>query len=167
MADVTPTGNISLPVNHVRAILSLSATWQAWCGVGNAAASLPFIHVGTYEPGESESWPCAIVYPVEYENERRAVQSRSEFPVIELRFVNEITAAYQADGQEANALYEFTNKIGAILAELDAIESTTQSGVGVCRMRRHGWTTPPQRLEPKHRVTGRDVYEVVYEIEVA
>lgn len=127
MANVTPSGMISLAMDRLRRMLAASETWQTWCGAEDATEALDFISLVDREPDRAVF---AIVdLPDEFEHEAQGGGAQNlmwDSGMLVLVIQAEVPEAYQGlePGDELNAALDFANKLGAVIAELAALAGT-------------------------------------------
>lgn len=117
--SVTPADIISLPLKYLRDTIAASATFQSWVGAANAAAALAYVHAVVATDGT----PPFVV--VDWGNYRRVKDSFGEHHNYrtegDLRVVVRGPIAHADD---ADAAFEFFNKLGAIIGEMEEISGT-------------------------------------------
>lgn len=114
--SVTPTGILSLPLSYLRATLAGSATFQSWTGAADADAALAFILPVLAKPEDID--PPFIV--LDWQSFTRNKQADSHFNTagtLQIAIIGPIDQAHE----DADAAFEFLNKVGAILAEAEAL----------------------------------------------
>lgn len=156
---VSPTGDISLRISRVRAMVANSTTFRTWVGAADAAAALAYIHVGEYI-GEGPGPLCVVgmVPGGKYINVAQGMsQTWEEGIQIFVEFADDIAVDDQTD-----AYYTFANAVGAIRAEVMALSgsSTSYAVIGSMTM-----VVPPTRGET---LDGKgDAMECIFVVESA
>lgn len=117
---VSPSGNLSLPLKYLRDTIAGSSTFQTWTSSANAAAALA--HVYILVAASDYTNPCAVV---EWESARWDLESRGTRNMFEqsggLRIIFQDAISESA---ESDAAYDFTNNVGAILADMMVLAGT-------------------------------------------
>lgn len=146
---VAPTGNLSSILDDVRTLLSESASFQTWVGAANATEALASIHIISIDdPGGTNVRPFAVVHTPDQDWNRISTGTSIPNNSVRLTFEEDVASANQA--AEADALYAFTNVMGAIVAELDA--QALFVGLSI------EYTAEPQRTDDTEVVPIGDVY---------
>jgi len=126
----TPSGPISLPLDHMRTLLANLAAMQDWLDVGSAAEALNSIYlVAVDDPVDA---PIATPYAVVVQGERGCWSGRRTAGGAAARFAGSgvIDVLFQADVAAslsyADAELTFTNSVGAILSEIDGVAGSNE-----------------------------------------
>jgi len=115
---VTASGGISLPLKYMKDTIAASSNFQTWVSAASAAAALAYIHVVVAPSGYT--LPCAVV---EWE-------AGMHWPKVsggQQNFFDQsgkITVLFQeaiVQSTEENAAFAFTNTLGAIVDDIQAI----------------------------------------------
>lgn len=157
---VSPAGMLSLPAHYLRETVAASAAFQAWVGVGSAAAALPSIHLFGADAGAAR--PLAVIdfKPGGFHRERFARAAGSHFmggATLELMFIALITEAADVD-----AAYEFTNVVGAIVADMELLFGSS----GYLDARELTLVSGPSRPELDEEQTRANEYAALFELQV-
>jgi len=157
VADVTPTGMLSLPIENLRILLAASTTFQTLVNAGDAAAAKPYVYVDSID--ESVSRPFALVSDQAWNLSlvgQGAVNAFDEGGVLLLEIQAGVGDAYEDDGAGNNPGFEFRNTIGAIVEEmLDLAASGTYLDVSGVR-----FEVPPTRVLPETEAADEDFFAV-------
>lgn len=118
---VAASGILSAPIDALAALVAASTTFQSWTGTASAAAALAYCYKAEVGQIDGSTWkrPFArIGQSEEFEVQRGGYG----LGVLVLDFEAAVSADYQEGGASENdfvsALYEFTNKVGAIIADV-------------------------------------------------
>ena len=165
---VAPAGPLSLPLDRLKTILSNSTTFQTWVSAASAALALPFIHlVAVSDP----SRPHALIGRALGSGAARGVRSIQGGSTFEHsgRLLLRFEADIHADNIDvpSDAEFEFTNNVGAVLAELEAASGE------VADLQITSWSEfqPPQRSARDEKQAsgggsdGGEYYQATYAIE--
>jgi hypothetical protein len=155
---VTATGVISVPLSALRTMVSQSATFQTWVGAANAAAALASIHmVGLAEADVAR--PFALV--TLGDNWRRTYAGTNRFTMngeLFLVLEGEVDAANVDDF--ADAEFEFTNTVGGIIEDLEALSESEALIVQSIRVQ-----DAPQRSWRDEKASEGEYYNCVFAFE--
>lgn len=117
---VTAAGRLSLPLDNLQDLIANSGNFQTWTGTANAAAAKARIHVQA--EGPSYTRPAAIV-SLGPDDDWRSVQDSAgaaghyvDTGMLRVQFEANVASGNQAD--HTDALYEFTNNVGAIIDDM-------------------------------------------------
>ncbi len=123
----TPSGGPSLVMSRLATLLANSGTFQAVVEAGDATEALDSIHWPAVE-GASWDIPAALIgFDDAWREGIIAAGSGflyGESGELWLELTFPIPSAYRAAGQEQNAWLWFTNRVGAILGEMQALSGT-------------------------------------------
>lgn len=155
---VTPTGMISLPLDHMRKTIADSAAFRTWVGAADQAAALakvyPVLTTATTPPFAVVDWA---------ENFRRlkvAGGTRNFFRQegdLTVLFRGAVNAAHD----DADAAYTFLNTVGAILAEMEALAGTA----GYLDITGITLVDGPSRPLEDEKQSFADFYQAIYRVE--
>lgn len=113
-----PTSRDFLPVQHVRNLISRSATFQSWTGTGSPAAALLRVHSAVITAPLNETRPFAIVDMVEGSQESELLGLGHH------KIDGEVSVEFQADVVEANdfdeQLFRFSDLASTVKEEMIA-----------------------------------------------
>ena len=164
--SVAPTGDLSLRLSKIRALLAASATFQTWVSAENAAAALARIYVTQLPTSGAITRPFGIVDNAEsYRREALAVGMHHILPGSSFLILLEANS-----GQEdpADSYYTFANAVGAIVDEMFDLSGTlTHPSVHAI-----SFAQPPARSDPKSGEvdpagdTAEDYWQVVLLVEL-
>lgn len=114
---VTPTGIISAPLDALASLVASSTTFQAWVGAIDEAAAKPRAYpIAATGQGEfAFVRPFALIYFVPGFRIKRGGYGSGNLQIL---FEAAVNPDYAADGQDADAVFGFTNKVGDILKEM-------------------------------------------------
>ena len=123
MLTVAPVGVLSQPLQYLRELIAASPTWQQWCDTDNEATAQTRIYpyaISNLDP-QTNPRPYATIYLPQ-----GAKFSRGAFHqgMIDAIFEADINSDFSRDatddlgGDPASALYDFTNRLGAIIQEM-------------------------------------------------
>lgn len=156
---VAPTGHLSLPIDLLRKTVAGSTTFQAWTGTADAAAALARVHA--VQADASAAKPFAVVdWARSYSRRRDAGGTRNHFQAtgsLSLLFRAQITEADAGD-----AAYDFLNKVGAVLADMEGLAGTA----GYLDVEEIRLVEGPERPEEDEvKALGYDFYQARFEVE--
>jgi hypothetical protein len=152
------SGPLSIPLATLKTMLSKSATFQAWVNAATEAEALASIHVVSVE-SEDERRPFAIINIGAKWASNLSAGGAGNF------FINdgELILAFEADVAEVSeslAVYEFLDKIGAIIEEIQAL-----SGLGgYLSFHSIECSEPPVRSVDNELPTEGDYYRTAFAI---
>ena len=121
---VAPTDTLSKIIDTLRATIAGSTTFQTWTGnVGDASGAKAEVYIEETDPTASGKRPFAVVgFDEGPEHEAIAGGSRTFFMLTGKVWV-EFEAAITED-DSVDAFYEFSNKVGKIIEEIEALSGT-------------------------------------------
>lgn len=159
---ITPSGPLSLPLTNLQTILANCATFQEWVGADNAEAAKARIYLVAVDEGSYIRPYALVAQGDEWKRELSAGGAGHVFQPsgnLFLMFEANVSEAYQSDHRDAEL--EFTNKIGTIIKEMEALAG--QSGyltVNYINYKEEG----PSRSSEDERETQGDFYQVILEV---
>lgn len=119
---VSPSGILSLPLYYLRQSLAASTNFQTWVGVETAAAALAYIH---YFGTASETRPFATIgYSDEWSREIISRGARHYFQSTGNPLALTFDADINSEHDLNDALFTFTNTVGAVMADMEALAGT-------------------------------------------
>lgn len=122
---VTPTGMLSTQVDRLRHTVAGSATFRSWTSTASETLALARV-LPAYTDGAA-TLPIAWV---EWQKFRRDLDGFGSQNWWDADDANALMVGFRAsisDTDPADALYAFTNKIGAILTEMEALFGTSST----------------------------------------
>jgi hypothetical protein len=119
---LTPTGPFSKPFLGAAKLLAASSTFQTTVGAANAAAALNFIHwPRILTPNSLLPIPCALIgFDESCSFHLRTISKATGSLVLALLFAKTTTYTRPED-----ILFEYTNQVGLILREMQALANTS------------------------------------------
>ena len=140
---VTPTGPISKILDHAETLFAISATFQSCTGAIDADAAKAFIHLVEVSTDDDSppTRPMMIIEHDSYESERVAGGATNTYA-----HSGTITVWIEhviSEADEVDASHDFTNKVGAILQE---IQDLAGSGTYL-NVTNWDWLERPTRAE--------------------
>lgn len=154
---VVPAEMISLPLHYLRLMVADSAAFRTWVGAANQAEALARVYINRET---SPTRPFAVVaWATNWGREATSGGARNYFEQVgDLMLMLEDDIAAGLD--EADAYYTFTNTIGAILAEIEALAGTA----GYLNIMSITVENGPARPDSDEEQTTSDFYQVLYRI---
>jgi len=138
---VIPTGLLSKPVDNCRTLLANVEAVRTFLGAADVAAAEAMIY--TFFAAASVARPLIVIGLPQGEYGFERTGENAWLPVangLEICFERAVPEEYQADGSEVDAMYDFTNLVGAAvegIAELagtdayfNVVALTLQTGPG-------------------------------------
>lgn len=156
----TPTGYLSAPLATLREMVAATAAFQSWLGVATEAAATPSVHV--IATGQNPSRPLALIDFGPWERERVAVTNGRQWQTL---IGSELVLYFRDDAGETepDAAYDFCNRCGAVLAELETIAGIyADETLSITRAR---MLAAPQRIDSHMRDTSGDYYEAAFALQ--
>jgi len=165
---VAASGILSVPLDAMRTLIAATSAFQTWVGVETAAAAKAFIHLialneaASLSQAEREALrPVAVIG---FGDDFHAAEDAEPGPYmrhggqIEVVFEAVITAAYTDD--EADAVLEFANSVGAVVEEM---ESTSRGTGTYLHLVGYHKTAGPGRYSPEDIAAGElDIYQMSF-----
>jgi len=154
---VVPTEMISLPLHYLRLMPADSATFRTWVGAADQAEALARVYVNREA---SPVRPFAVAaWATNWGREATSGGGRNYFEQVGdlmLMFEDDIAAGLD----EADAYYTFTNTVGAILAEIEALAGQA----GYLNIVSIAVENGPARPGSDEKQTTDDFYQALYRI---
>lgn len=154
---VVPTEMISLPLHYLRLMVADSATFRTWVGAADQAEALARLYLNKetapIKPFGVTAWDS------NWGREATSGGARNYFEQagdLMLMFEDDVAAGLS----EADAYYTFTNTVGAILAEMEALAGTA----GYLNITSITVENGPARPGSDEEQTIGDFYQVLYRI---
>jgi len=148
---LSPSGFISLALDGLRDMLASLSAFQSWVGAADAAEAKTRIHIYGVD-ADNDTMPYALLDTGDsLSGEADSTGARYHFLhtyQLLCRFVASVSPEYQSS--ERDAKLEFTNAIGAILAEL---ETASASGANLA-IEEWASTGPAIRSGPEDKKEG-------------
>jgi hypothetical protein len=112
------SGFLSKSIDALKTLVAASSTFQTWVGAEDAAAAAAYVHLFTV--GESAVRPCAVV--LRGENQDVSFRRGRANGTLAVRFLGEDAPDdWETDSSDC---VTFEDTIGAIVAEMEALEGT-------------------------------------------
>lgn len=152
----TYTGDLALPLYHLRQLLSESAAFQTWTGRSTAEDALSHIHVISMD--RTALMPAALIGHRDW--------LRSRLGVASAKFVMQPSSTMllvfrdRAEGAEPDAAFEFMQNVTNVLEDVE--QQFSQPTVSVTEIE---MVVPPDRTTEQRRDTAGDFYEVAFTLE--
>jgi hypothetical protein len=164
-----PDGILSLPLEAAREIIAASTEFQTWTGTASEAAAKERVWpVETPPTGEDQDIeevapsPLAIVDYGAFVRERYTVTNSNLFQHSTAGSDVAIYFRAKASGDLPDAVWNFTNAVGAIIEDMEAWASELQGeSLAINRVE---LTQPPMRVEYTRRERDGDYWECVVTI---
>ena len=148
-----PLGLLSEPLARLRTMLAESTAFQQWTGTADATAALAHIHL--LSSARKPALPvCLLDLGEQFERTRTTILNGSRF-----ESAGHLVAYFRAvvpDGtDDLDAVYTFTNHLGAVWRDLEALAGTN-GRLGITTI---SLAVPPTRIEADRRQYGGDLFE--------
>ena len=153
---ITPAGLYSLPLHYLRLTLAGSATFQGWVGAANAAEALSYIFVN-WATGATTPPYATVDWWDNFGQEKIATGAFFE-GTGDLQLL--IRGPRDTNATLSDAAYTFSNKLGAILAEMAALAGSP----GYLDITGFQQVSGPASPTEDEIATHGDYYQAVYRV---
>lgn len=156
---VTPSNILSLPLKHLQDAIAASASFQSWAGTTPGAATLARIHLVGVDVATIVRPFALIDFGEKYESDH--ISSQGQFLQSgELLLLFEDNVAVANAGNHGDAKIAFTNPVGAVLSDVQAL-----AGIGpYLSVQKVRLKSGPTRSSESERAAGTDLYQAVFEV---
>jgi len=162
---VAATNEYSLPLSNLKDLLAASTTFQTMVGAGSAEDAKAYIHLVALAVGDIDRPFALIATGDDWNSNCIGTGSSDSFitgGTLQLMFEMDISSSYTDSPQ--NAEFDFMNRIGAIIKEMDNLSGTTSGSTSYIYVSNFNLMDGPARtMEEKGQSQG-DYYQVVFNI---
>jgi len=151
---VTPTGMLSLPVSYLQTTVANSATFRTWTGTANPTAALARIHVGRAAGTATHPLAC-VGFANGFNRTSDSLDVWEQNNTLQLMFRDDFSSALN----EQDAYYTFSNQVGAIMLEMEALFNDA----GYLDVFEWSIITGPSRTKDNEAQTLGNFFEVIIE----
>jgi len=161
---VSATGPLSLPLENLRTLLANSATFKTWVGAADVTAAKDRIYLAGVA-GTAYTRPYAVVMQAGAGGLERVAEAdgaAKRFIAsgrLLLALEDDVPSDYQSS--YADAELDFTNTIGAIISEMEALAGTS----GFLAVKHIAIHSGPARSDADEKSSTGDYYQIVLEVE--
>ena len=151
--SVTAEGLLSQPLAYARVMIARSAAFQAWTGAADETAALAQVHLlhSTRKP----TLPmCLLDLGDQFERSRTTILNGASFESLG-QIIAYFRDVVDPGADELDATYAFTNRLGAVWRDLEALAGTP----GLLGITNISLAVPPTRIEPDRRQHAGDLFE--------
>lgn len=154
----TPSGLMSLPLDHLRRLVSACEAFQTWTGAADATEALEHIHMVELPQGDLVRPFALIGFGDRWKSEQRSIQLYTKTGELFLMFEDDVAAADQASA--ADALFGFMNPMGDVVSEMLQLAGTDDY-LNVLEMEME---VPPIRENEEDAQIAEDYYNAIFNV---
>lgn len=154
----TPSGLMSLPLSHLRRLVSECEAFQTWTGAADATEALEHIHLVELPQGDLVRPFALIGFGARWKTEQRSVQLYTKTGELFLMFEADVADADQASA--ADAIFGFMNPLGDVVSEM-LEKAGTDDYLNVIELEME---EPPLRENEEDAQLNEDYYNAIFNV---